>query len=135
VGAGLPAMSPLRNMDKTGDKIIKIEGVFSGTLSYLINLELEQKNFQKSCTKPFNMVDPRDDLSAMDFARKLVILSRECGLVLSLEGISIHSLVEKELENLYVKDFLAKLPDYDSKMDNLYLDAKKDGIVLCFMMK
>jgi len=55
------------------------------------------------------MVDPRDDLSAMDFARKLVILSRECGLVLSLEGISIHSLVEKELENLYVKDFLAKL--------------------------
>jgi len=71
------------------------------------------------------MVDPRDDLSAMDFALKLVILSRECGLVLSLEGISIHSLVEKELENLYVKDFLTKLPDYDSKMDNLYQDAKK----------
>jgi len=54
------------------------------------------------------------------------------GLVLSLEGISIHNLVEKELENLYVKDFLAKLPDYDSKMDNLYQDAKKDRIVLFY---
>jgi len=138
VGAGLPVMSPLRNMDKTGDKIIKIEGVFSGTLSYLFNqFRTGTKKFSEiiyeAVKHGYTEPDPRDDLSAMDFARKLVILSRECGLALSLEGISIQSLVEKELENLSVKDFLAKLPDYDAKMDNLYQEAKKEGKVLCFI--
>jgi len=138
VGAGLPVIGPLRNMDKTGDKILKIEGVFSGTLSYLFNQfrtgtkkfsEIVHEAVKLGYTEP----DPRDDLSAMDFARKLVILSRECGLSLSLDGISIHSLVEKELENVSVKEFLDKIPEYDEKMEKLHQDATKNGKVLCFI--
>jgi aspartokinase/homoserine dehydrogenase 1 len=130
VGAGLPVMAPLRNMDKTGDKIIKIEGVFSGTLSYLFNqFRVGEKKFSEIVAEAVKLgytePDPRDDLSAMDFARKIVILSRECGVTLSLNEINIHSLVEKELENLSVKEFLERLPEYDEKMAKLNDEAKK----------
>jgi aspartokinase/homoserine dehydrogenase 1 len=138
VGAGLPVMGPLRNMDKTGDKIQKIEGVFSGTLSYLFNqFRLGEKKFSEivydAVKLGYTEPDPRDDLSAMDFARKLVILSRECGVPLSLNEINIHSLVEKDLENVTVREFLDKLPNYDHKMDKLQEEAKKNGKVLCFV--
>jgi len=138
VGAALPVMSTLRNMDKTGDQIIKIEGVFSGTLSYLFNefrsgtrkfSEIILDAVKQAYTEP----DPRDDLSALDFARKLIILSRECGLDLSLDQICIHSLVEKDLEHLSVKEFLERVSEYDTKMEKLNQDAKKNGKVLSYV--
>ncbi|HEV7432212.1 MAG TPA: bifunctional aspartate kinase/homoserine dehydrogenase I, partial [Steroidobacteraceae bacterium] len=84
VGAGLPVIHTLRDLRETGDEIISIEGIFSGTLAYLFNVYEGTTPFsaivsdarQRGYTEP----DPRDDLSGTDVARKLTILGREMGL-------------------------------------------------------
>ena len=119
VGAGLPVISTLQDLIRTGDKIIKIEGVFSGTLSYIFNklatgelfssVVLEAKNL--GYTEP----DPRDDLNGVDVARKVVILARECGVDISLADLKIESLVSKELQQLSANEFLTSLPTLDQE--------------------
>jgi aspartokinase/homoserine dehydrogenase 1 len=78
VGAGLPIISTLRGLNETGDKIIKIEGIFSGTLSYIFNNFKGDKSFSQIVREAkmfgFTEPDPRDDLSGMDVARKVGLL-------------------------------------------------------------
>ncbi len=84
VGAGLPIISTITDLISSGEKIIKIEGVLSGTLSYLFNSFIGDINFsdlvmtakENGYTEP----DPRDDLNGLDVARKLLILIRETGI-------------------------------------------------------
>jgi aspartokinase/homoserine dehydrogenase 1 len=100
VGAGLPIIQTLRGLVETGDEIIKIEGVLSGTLSYIFNSldgrrtfsEVVQEAHSLGLTEP----DPREDLSGMDVARKLIILAREMGLEVEMDSVHVESLVGED---------------------------------------
>lgn len=137
VGAGLPVIHTLRDLRETGDGIQSIQGMFSGTLAYLFNLfdgtvpfsQLLKDAWQKGYTEP----DPRDDLSGMDVARKLVILAREMEQGLELQDISIGSLVPAALSALSPVDFVEQLSGYDNEMNNRYQAARKKGCVLRFV--
>ncbi len=140
VGAALPIIDSLKDLVKNGDKIIKIEGVFSGTLSYIFNSLKDGKKFSdvvKFAKKNgFTEPDPRDDLSGLDIARKLLILIRETGKEIELENINVENLVPKELQKIKdVNIFLEKLSKYDSHFEEMKQNAEKDGKVLAYMAK
>jgi bifunctional aspartokinase / homoserine dehydrogenase 1 len=101
VGAGLPVMSTLRDLIDSGDLVARVEGVFSGTLSYLFNrfdgtvpFSLLVKEAQElGLTEP----DPREDLSGEDVARKLLILARQSGSRMDIDDVRVESLVPRRL--------------------------------------
>ena len=137
VGAGLPVIQTLRDLRETGDDITSIEGIFSGTLAYLFNVFDGSESFssivraakQKGYTEP----DPRDDLSGLDVARKLIILGREMGLTLELSDVQVTGLVPKALEKASVEEFMARLPEFDAEMSALLAGAKKNKQVLRYV--
>jgi aspartokinase/homoserine dehydrogenase 1 len=137
VGAGLPVINTLHALLNSGDRIIKIEAVLSGTLSYIFNnfkgnilfSEVVKEAKEKGFTEP----DPRDDLSGLDVARKALILSRECGSKLELENIKVENLVPKELRTVDVKTFMQKLTDLDAAYEKLKNKAEKNGNALRYM--
>lgn len=120
VGAGLPVITTLRDLIDTGDEVMAVEGIFSGTLAYLFNKfegsvpfsELVRQAKQLGYTEP----DPRDDLSGLDVARKLVILARENGWTTSLDQIALESLVPAALQKVGVDEFLSRLGELDAPM-------------------
>jgi aspartokinase/homoserine dehydrogenase 1 len=120
VGAALPVVQTLRDLRETGDEIRRIEGILSGTLAYLFNVWDGQEPFstvvraakEKGYTEP----DPRDDLTGMDVARKLIILGREMGLPLELSDVSLESLVPEHLAGCSRDEFLERLADLDRPM-------------------
>jgi len=117
VGAGLPIIQTLRDLIQTGDQVIRVEGVLSGTLSYLFNSYDGTRPFSEvvaeARSKGFTEPDPRDDLSGMDVARKVVILAREMGLRTELSDVALQGLVPAGLEQGSVEDFLTALRDHD----------------------
>ncbi|KAF1947833.1 hypothetical protein EJ02DRAFT_391135 [Clathrospora elynae] len=143
VGAGLPVISTLKDLVETGDEVVKIEGVFSGTMSFLFNsfqplgggggkFSAEVKSAKdKGYTEP----DARDDLNGLDVARKLTILARLAGLkVESPTSFPVQSLIPKELESCSSGDeFLERLPEFDDQMAKLKTDAEKEGKVIRFV--
>jgi len=141
VGAGLPLIAPLRNfIMKTGDSVLKIEGVLSGTLAYILNeFKKGEQKFSEIVIRAkelgFTEPDPRDDLSAMDFARKLVILGRIIGLNVSLDDVHVEGLVDKSMESIPLDEFMKRLPELDEKMEEKRQAALKKNKVLCFSGK
>jgi aspartokinase/homoserine dehydrogenase 1 len=137
VGAGLPVIQTLRDLVETGDEILAIEGIFSGTLAYLFNVFDGSTAFssivREARDSGYTEPDPRDDLSGMDVARKLIILARELGLRLELGDIDIESLVPAGLEELSIDDFLAALTDHDDTMLKRYEAARDAGQVLRYV--
>ncbi len=128
VGAGLPIIQTLRDLTQTGDEVERIEGVLSGTLSYLFNSfdgtrpfsEVVAEARQKGFTEP----DPRDDLSGMDVARKVVILAREMGLKTELEDVELQGLIPPGLEHGPVDQFLQSLREHDRAITDLLEEAR-----------
>jgi aspartokinase/homoserine dehydrogenase 1 len=137
VGAGLPVIHTLRDLVETGDEILAIEGIFSGTLAYLFNVFDGSTAFsaivREARDNGYTEPDPRDDLSGMDVARKLIILARELGLRLELDDIEIESLVPAELESLSIDEFLAALADHDNDMLKRFEAARDAGQVLRYV--
>ncbi len=137
VGAGLPVIQTLRDLRETGDEIVSIEGIFSGTLAYLFNVydgarafsEIVRDAKQRGYTEP----DPRDDLSGMDVARKLIILGREMGLGLELADVSIESLVPAGLGEGSIDEFMSRLPRHDGAMLQRLQTARSRGKVLRYV--
>ncbi|HUN76630.1 MAG TPA: bifunctional aspartate kinase/homoserine dehydrogenase I [Steroidobacteraceae bacterium] len=139
VGAGLPIIQTLRDLRATGDEIVSIEGILSGTLAYLFNVydgstafsEIVRDAKQRGYTEP----DPRDDLSGMDFARKLIILGREMGLALELGDVRIESLVPEGLGAGSIEHFMRELPRHDAAMRDRLESARRRGNVLRYVGK
>lgn len=127
VGAGLPVISTLKDLVETGDEITKIEGVFSGTMSFLFNSFAPVSGgggkwsceVKKAKELGYTEPDPRDDLNGLDVARKLTILARLAGLpVESPTSFPVESLIPEELVSCSSGDeFLEKLPLFDHQMD------------------
>jgi aspartokinase/homoserine dehydrogenase 1 len=139
VGAGLPIIQTLRDLRDTGDDVASIEGIFSGTLAYLFNVydgatpfsEIVSNARRKGYTEP----DPRDDLSGLDVARKLIILGREMGLPLEMSDVKVESLVPVGLESSSADDFMQGLPRHDAAMRKRFDAARAQGKVMRYVGK
>ena len=138
VGAGLPIVSTLRDLIASGDEIVRIEGILSGTLSYLFNTfdgtvpfsTLVRDAHKMGFTEP----DPREDLSGQDVARKLLILGRQIGLKMDLDEVQVDSLVPKPLaRGKYTSGFLTGFARYDDDMKARVARAASRGAVLRYV--
>jgi aspartokinase/homoserine dehydrogenase 1 len=137
VGAGLPVIQTLRDLRETGDEIRRIEGIFSGTLAYLFNTWDGSQSFSSvvkhAKSLGYTEPDPRDDLSGMDVARKLIILGREMGLRLELGDVKVESLVPGALADCGVEDFLERLTEFDAPVLARLEAARARGHVLRYV--
>src|SRR5450631_3786621 len=138
VGAGLPVIQTLRDLRQTGDDITGIEGIFSGTLAYLFNVFDGSEPFSSivraAKLKGYTEPDPRDDLSGMDVARKILILGRESGLPLEMKDIAVESMVPENCKKAKtVDDFFKELEKSDSFFEKRLVEADKEGKKLRFM--
>lgn len=132
VGAGLPILSTIQDLRRSGDEIVKIEAILSGTLSYLFNTfepgmlfsEIVQDAQRKGYTEP----DPRDDLNGMDMARKLLIIARESGFPLEMSDIQLQRFLPRScFEASSVQEFYAKLKEHDAPFARIIEDAHAQG--------
>ncbi|RNF81929.1 bifunctional aspartate kinase/homoserine dehydrogenase I [Montanilutibacter psychrotolerans] len=128
VGAGLPVIQTLRCLLDTGDVLLGIEGVLSGTLAWLFNRYDGSVPFsalvREAMALGYTEPDPRDDLSGTDVARKLVILAREAGCALSMDDVAIESLVPEALRGVSRSEFLERLHELDAPMQERLLQAR-----------
>ncbi len=137
VGAGLPVIQTLRDLIDTGDELTAVAGIFSGTLAWLFNRydgstafsELIREAHRLGYTEP----DPRDDLSGVDVARKLVILAREAGRELSLEDVAVENLVPASLQSAGREEFMTRLGELDAPIAARYAQAKEKDCVLRYV--
>jgi aspartokinase/homoserine dehydrogenase 1 len=139
VGAGLPVIQTLRDLLDTGDEVWAIEGMLSGTLAYLFNRFDGSEPFSRLVREArelgYTEPDPRDDLSGLDVARKLVILARELGWRTSLETVELESLVPEALRDLPLDGFLSRLDALDAPMTAALRDARAQGQVLRYVAR
>ena len=138
VGAGLPVIGTLQGLMHSGDEIVKIEGVLSGSLSFIFNTYDGSTSFKEIVLKAkelgFTEPDPRDDLNGMDVARKILILSRESGLALEPEDIKVDNpLPQNCIDAPTVDAFFIELEKSDNVFNKLAKDAKAKDEKLCFV--
>jgi aspartokinase/homoserine dehydrogenase 1 len=138
VCAGLPVISTLRDLAMSGDKVRRIEAVLSGTLSFIFNNYDGSKSFsalvREAKAKGYTEPDPRDDLNAMDAARKALILSRECGMSLEFSAVDIEPLLPPScFEADGVEAFFTELEKVDQDFEIRRKTAAKEGKFLRYV--
>ncbi|MDD9155818.1 bifunctional aspartate kinase/homoserine dehydrogenase II [Aliivibrio sp. S4TY2] len=139
VGAGLPINHTVRDLRESGDEILALSGIFSGTLSWLFQqyngdvpfTELVDLAWQQGLTEP----DPRNDLDGSDVMRKLVILAREAGLKIEPTQVKVESLVPTELKEVSLDDFLSKGELINIELLERLERAKKEQKVLRYVAR
>ncbi len=131
VGAGLPIISTLNDLIRSGDRIIRLEAVLSGTLNYIFNILSDKVKFSKAVEmakeKGYSEPDPRIDLSGADVVRKLLILAREAGYQLEKEDISIHKILPDDCFEGSVEDFWKKIREQDVVFENRWKHLGKEN--------
>lgn len=140
VGAGLPVISTLNDLITSGDRIIKIEGVLSGSMSYVFNSFNAGTPFSEivKCAKELGYTepDPRIDLNGIDVRRKLIILARETGLPLESEQVEMHNILPDACQQAKtVEAFFQALAEVDDYFENLRAAAASEGKVLRMVAK
>lgn len=137
VGAGLPVIQTLRELQESGDELLSVEGCLSGTLSWLFNEYDGSRPFSQRLRQArdlgYTEPDPRDDLSGMDVARKLLILAREAGHDLSMEQLSLESLVPLPLLEGDTNTFLTQCSAMDSFIEERWNLARESGGKLAYI--
>jgi bifunctional aspartokinase / homoserine dehydrogenase 1 len=138
VGAGLPIVRTLRDLMVSGDRVIRLEAILSGTISFIFNnfiggatfYEVVKQAQEKGYTEP----DPRDDLSGTDFMRKMLILARDAGYQLEPSDVKMESILPKAcLEAATVEDFYNELQNNNEYFEDLKKDAASQGKVLRYI--
>lgn len=128
VGAGLPIIDTLKHLITSGDKILKIQAVLSGSLNFVFNNFNAETTFhdvvKQAQEEGFTEPDPKIDLSGVDVMRKILILARESGNQLEIDDIQNKSFLPQEsLDTKNNEDFFASLVKYEVSFQKLYTDA------------
>jgi aspartokinase/homoserine dehydrogenase 1 len=138
VGAGLPIINTLNDLILSGDRIIRIEAVLSGTLNFIFSTfngsvpfsDIVKEARDKGYTEP----DPRDDLNGMDVARKMLILAREAGAQIEIEDVVVQNLVPQALRGeVGIDEFMSRLKTFDGEFEEKRRDADGKSEKLRYM--
>lgn len=138
VGAGLPVIQTLQDLVMSGDEILKVEAVLSGTISFIFNSFKGDVSFSDIVKKAqelgYTEPDPRDDLNGLDFARKALILSREMGMNLEMEDISLQPMLPPVcFEVKSVDDFYMKMRENEEGLLQLKKQAEDENKVIRYI--
>ena len=132
VGAGLPIINTINDLRHSGDKILRIEAVLSGTLNFIFNEIAADVPFSETIRRAkeqgYSEPDPRIDLSGKDVIRKLVILAREAGYQVEQEDVEKHLFVPEEYFQGAVEDFWQRLPELDADFELRRQELEKNGL-------
>jgi aspartokinase/homoserine dehydrogenase 1 len=139
VGAGLPVLSTLRRLRDCGDRLLALDGVFSGSLSWLFNHFDGSRPFSALLREArafgYTEPDPRVDLGGADVARKLLILARTAGHPIDTTDVAIENLVPAALREVSVEEFLARAEELDAELERRRADAQRRGQLLRFLAR
>lgn len=139
VGAGLPIINTINSLINSGDKILKIEAVLSGTLNYIFNVLSEKVPLSKAVMMAkeagYSEPDPREDLSGKDVVRKLVILSREAGYRIETEDVKKNLFVPESLMQGTTEDFFKNIASIDDEFEKRRAATAQSGRALRFVAR
>lgn len=140
VGAGLPIIRTLKDLMVSGDRVLKIEAILSGTISFIFNNFKGEASFhdvvKEAQEKGYTEPDPRDDLSGLDFMRKMLILARDAGYPLEAADVQLENMLPKTaIEAGTVAEFYAALKAEDAFFNGIKTAAESNGKVLRYIGK
>ncbi len=132
VGAGLPIISTINDLCNSGDRILKMEAVLSGTLNFIFNTLSAEVPFSRAVRmameQGFSEPDPRIDLSGRDVIRKLVILTREAGYEVSQEDVEAQLFIPEDFFSCTPEEFWRKLPALDADFERRRRSLEERGL-------
>ncbi len=131
VGAGLPIIGTINDLVSSGDRILRIEAVLSGTLNFIFNALSPEVPFSDAVRLAkelgYSEPDPRIDLKGQDVIRKLVILTREAGYMVEQEEVEKNLFIPEEFFNGSLEDFWKRLPELDSEFERQRRELDAEG--------